>query len=150
MGKLTSILLISLGTVLTLLTGCSDSITVRVVDQASGRPIAGALVHRDRPASRFQKIVNPIGTTYHPLTTAESRWTDTKGLCVMTKLEQTDVLRIFVATNAPLTVTVGDRTLSLSPGTNAATSLVYSVWQEAGSEKILASQPSWDWQKDRR
>jgi len=84
------------------------------------------------------------------MTTAESRWTDTNGSCVITKLEQTDILRIFVATRAPLVVTVGDRTVSLSPGTNAFTTFVYSVWQEAGSPKFIVEQPSWDWQKERR
>src|SRR6218665_3530421 len=93
--------------------GCADDVTVRVVDQATSRPVIGALVHRDRPASRLEKITNPIGTTYHPLTTTESRWTDTNGSCVLRKPEKADVLRIFVATSEPLTVTVGDRTLSL-------------------------------------
>ena len=148
MPKYTSIFLISFG--VAFFAGCSDEVTVRVVDQATTRPVVGALVHRDRPSSGLEKITNPIGTTYHPMTTAESRWTDTTGSCVITGPKQTDVLRIFVATGAPLTVMIGDRTLSLSPGTNATSSLVYSVWQDAGSPKVLAEQPSWDWQKERR
>lgn len=145
-----TVILCSLVAAVLFLAGCSDGVSVRVTEQKTGHPVSGALVHRDRPASRFGKITNPVGTTYHPLTTADSRWTDTNGTCVLTKLEQTDVLRIYVATATPLSLTVGDRVLSLSPGTNTFTSWVYSVWQEAGSPKILVEQPSWDWQKEKR
>ena len=130
--------------------GCSHNIVVRVAEQKTGQPVVGALVHRDRPASRLEKITNPVGTTYHPLTTAEARWTDADGSCVLSQPKETDILRFFVPTRDPLTATVGDRTWELSPGTTSGESLVYSVWQKGGPTKVLVGRPTWDWRKARR
>jgi hypothetical protein len=135
----------------TALTGCSHkSIGIRLVDQSNGQPVVGALIQRDQPVSLFDKILDPVGTHYHPLTTAESLWTDANGSCEMNRFKQEDVLRVYVATHAPLTVTVDGRAISLLPGTNTASSLLYSVWQEEASFEVHVAQPKWDWQKPRQ
>ncbi len=152
MPKLNRIALILLTAIaLLFLGGCAETIAVRVVNQNTEKPVAGALVERVRPVSLLGKITNPVGAFYHPDRTAESRWTDSNGVCFLKKLRPEDVCRLHVMTIEPVTFTLGTRTFALSPGTNGlrGTSCVYSVKQLNGGWQTSAYLPSRDWEKER-
>lgn len=136
------------------LVGCADPMTVSVVDQATGQPVTGALIERERPMNALEALFNPIGAKYHPDIVVESRWTDACGNCVLDKPGEDGAFRLYVATDQTLTVTLGATTHSIAPGPEQAafTSWCYVFRPKADTGLFNASrpyQPHWDWQKHR-
>jgi hypothetical protein len=132
------------------LAGCSDPITVQVISTPTGKPATDVLVQHRRPANRWEKITNPVGTFYHPLTIAEVRWTDSEGRCTLKKIGPEDSYDLVTTSSVPLTVSVGTNSISLDPGTNTnLTAWHYFARQEDGQWKITVKEPWWNWTKDK-
>ena len=129
-------------------TGCAGTVSVRLVNQTTEQPIVGARVERVRVVTEFGKIVNPIGSPYR---TVEMHWTNAKGACELQKLGPHDSYRLLVSTFQPITLTLGESMLTLSPKEQGGggTSCVYSVRQVVGIWQTTAWQPSSDWQQER-
>lgn len=123
-----------------LMLGCSSVITLRVTDPATGDPIEGLRVERYRPASRVEKVFNPVGTTYHPLTLAQSTVTDTNGVAVFSRATPTDVYRLYATATTALDIAVSKVHVKVShhPDKSTTSSWVYSVWMENGAIRHLA------------
>ena len=122
-----------------ILTGCrDDNMVVRLTDQKTGSPIAGVLVERYQPSSLFERIINPVGTTYQPLSLSEKHWTDSDGICTIQEVSSQDVYRLYDSTVRSISVNIGTNMLLLPPPTNATwSSWVYSFWSEGNSIKTL-------------
>ena len=74
------------------LSGCrSHDVVVRIVEKTSGNPVKEVLVERYQPASWLGKIINPVGTTYHPLTMAEMHLTNIDGTCKIKEIKNEEV-----------------------------------------------------------
>ncbi|MCC5847293.1 MAG: hypothetical protein JJU29_04290 [Verrucomicrobia bacterium] len=128
-----------------LLTGCATPIPVQVTHTATGDPVADVLVRRQGSANRWEKITNPVGTFYHPTTTAEAVWTDSEGRGIFNKIGRNDSYSIVTASSDPLTVILGTHTLSLDPGTNTD----FAAWQYDAREidgqwQINVTEPGWN------
>ena len=126
--------------VLSLLLGCSSVIQVRVTDATSGNPVEGLRIERYCPASRIEKIFNPVATTYHPLTLAESTITDTNGIASFSRSTSEDVYRVYASVTGGLDIAVSKQCVQVSPNTSKSptSNWVYSVWMENGAIKHLA------------
>ena len=113
---------------------CSKTVSVRVKDGRSGLPLQGVRVERYAPVSRLSKLVNPVGSFYHPCKLAESGITDSGGEVVFQACTLKDVYRIRSVTQQTLTVAVQDHQLQIAPSTNQVreSHWVYSVWYEEG------------------
>ena len=125
-----------------MLTGCSnDNVTIRLNDLETGKPIPGILIEKYEPSSLIQRIFNPVGSTYHPLSLSETYHTDTNGTCIIHKVTPEDVYRLYDSTLRSITVNIGTNDLFLPHPTNTAwTSWVYSFWWENDSVKMLLEQ----------
>jgi len=134
----------------TLLAGCSTPVTVKVTYALTGKPAAEVLVQRRRPANRWEKITNPVGTFYHPLTITEVRWTDSEGLCNLRKTGPEDSYDLVTTSSVPLSVVVGTNSISLDPGTNTnLKAWHYFARQVDGKWNIAVAEPWWNWTKDK-
>jgi hypothetical protein len=133
-----------------LLAGCSDPVAVQVTYTATGVPASDVLVQRRRPANRWDKTTNPVGTFYHPLTITEVRWTDSEGRCTLKRMGPEDSYDLVTTSSIPLTVVVGTNSISLDPGTNTnLKAWHYFARQEDGRWKITVAEPWWNWTKDK-
>jgi len=130
-----------------LLVGCNDPNTLRVTKTKTNEPAANILVERRHPVSNWKKIINPVGTSYHPLSVVESHWTDENGSCGLKNFEEKDVYDFYSESCIPLTVSFDHYKIHLTPSMNADfTSCIYSVWQENGNWKFIVSKSTGDWQ----
>ena len=125
-----------------LLTGCSnDNVAIRLTDLETGKPISRILIEKYEPSSLFQRIFNPVGSGYHPLSLSETYHTDTNGTCIIQKVTPRDVYRLYDSTFRSITVNIGTNDLYLPHPTNTAwTSWVYSFWWENDSVEMLLEQ----------
>ena len=87
--------------------GCTPKATLHLTDGASVA-IIGARVERYRPAFLVEKIVNPIGTFYHPNTLAEKEITDCDGRVVIGLPTEGGYYMIYAGANQKITVQLGD------------------------------------------
>ena len=128
--------------IVALLTGCSnDNVTIRLNDLETGKPIPGILIEKYEPSSLFQRIFNPVGSSYHPLSLSEAYQTDTNGTCIIQKITPRDVYRLYDSTPRSINVNIGTYELHLPSPTNTAwASWVYSIWREGASVEILLEQ----------
>lgn len=140
--------MVLLGTVL--LAGCSDPVTVQVTYTATGEPADDVLVQRRRPANRWEKTTNPVGTFYHPLTITEARWTDSEGRCTLKRIGPDDSYDLVTTSRVPLTVVFGTNSISLDPGTNTNFSACHYYARRRGEQwEITVAEPWWNWTKDK-
>lgn len=125
-----------------LLTGCSnDNVAIRLTDPETGKPIPGILIEIYEPSSLFQRIFNPVGSTYHPLYLSEAYQTDTNGTCIIQKVTPRDVYRLYDSTLRAINVNIGTNDLHLPhPSNTAWTSWVYSFWWNNDSVEMLLEQ----------
>ena len=125
-----------------LLAGCNnDNVAIRVTDQGTGYPIPGICIEKYEPSSLFQRIFNPVGSSYHPLSLSETYQTDTNGTCIIQKVTPSDVYRLYDSTMRSITVNIGTNDLHLPHPTNTDwSSWVYSFWREGDSVEILLEQ----------
>ena len=125
-----------------ILAGCNnDNVAIRLTDRETGNPIPGMRIEKYEPCSLLQRIFNPVGSTYHPLSLSETYHTDTNGTCIIHKATPEDVYRLYDSTLRSITVNIGTNDLFLSCPTNTAwTSWVYSFWWENDSVKMLLEQ----------
>jgi hypothetical protein len=105
-----------------------------VKDKKSGMPREGIRVERYQRVSGVEKIVNPIGSTYHPYSLAESILTNTNGQATFRKSGSRDSFQIYPGDARPILVSAWGKELALSPETNqpVASHWGYSVWLEQG------------------
>jgi hypothetical protein len=87
---------------LAFLAGCSDPVTVHVNYTPTGKPATDVLVQRLRPANRWEKITNPVGTFYHPLTITEVQWTDSEGRCTLKRIGPEDSYDLVTTSSVPI------------------------------------------------
>ena len=122
-----------------LLTGCNnDNVAIRLIDLETGEPISGLLIEKYEPSSLFQRIFNPIGSSYHPLSLSGAYQTDTNGTCIIQKITPRDVYRLYDSTLRAINVNVGTNDVQLPRPTNTAwTSWVYSFWWENDSAEMI-------------
>ena len=125
-----------------LLTGCSnDNVAIRLTDLDTGNPIPGIVIEKYEPSSLLQRIFNPVGSSYHPLSLSEAYHTDTNGTCIIQEVTPRDVYRLYDSTPRSINVSIGMDELHLPPPTNTAwTSWVYSFWWDNDSVEMLLEQ----------
>ena len=135
-----------------MMAGCSasvTSVTIGVKDKESGKPLEGIRVERHCPVSTVEKILNPVGASYHPLRLADSRLTGKNGDVTFSESGPEDKYRIFSGSTKPLVIATLGREISVKidrhfqshpPETNqpAVTNWGYSVWLENGVLKYSA------------
>ncbi|OQB90343.1 MAG: hypothetical protein BWX84_01959 [Verrucomicrobia bacterium ADurb.Bin118] len=135
MHRLSVLLLIAV------MSGCSSSsVTIDVKDKESGKPLEGIRIKRYQPVSLIEKIVNPVGTTYHPFNLAETIVTDANGQATFRELTARDKFQIYSKDARTLLVTAWEKEVSLSPETNQppAQKWGYSVRLESGKVEYSA------------
>jgi hypothetical protein len=108
-------LLLSAGGLLVfLMTGCSSNMIMTVKIEESRASLEGIRVERRRPASRCEKVVNPVGTFYHPIRLVDSAVTDTGGQVVFHNLRARDRFRICSNADRSVLVTVWGKERAIS------------------------------------
>ena len=125
-----------------LLTGCSnDNVAIRLTDLDTGNPIPGIVIEKYEPSSLLQRIFNPVGSSYHPLSLSEAYHTDTNGTCIIQEVTPRNVYRVYDSTPRSISVNIGTDEIHLPPPTNTAwASWVYSIWREGASVEMLLEQ----------
>ena len=121
--------------------GCSSSsLTVGVKDKESGMPLERIRIERNCPASTTDKLLNPVGSSYHPLKLIESKITDKNGEGTFGKTTDKDVYRIYRDDPRPIVVTALGKQIELSPATNQVSNgkWGYAVWMEGTALKRSA------------
>lgn len=132
---------LSILSLIIVMTGCSSSsVTIGVKDKESGKPLEGIRVERWRPVSLTEKIVNPIGATYHTERLAETILTDTNGQASFRKTGPRDNFAVYSKDARTLLVTAWGKEVSLAPETNqpSAQKWGYSVRFESGKVEYSA------------
>jgi hypothetical protein len=133
-----------------LLAGCnSEPVTIQMRYAPTGQPVAGALVQRRSPVSRWEKITNPVGTAYHPLRLAETHRTDSEGRCTLTTTCAGDVYDLTVTSSVPMVVSIGTNniTIALEPPPSFSV-WHYWTWLEDGKWKLNVGDGSDIWKEN--
>jgi hypothetical protein len=114
--------------------GCSSSVTICLKDKESGLPIEGILVERYEPVSRFEKVVNPIDSTYHSFRLAATALTQTNGVVTFEKVGREDSFQIYPRNARPLSVAAWGKEIDVWPETNRPTVTNWgcTIWLENG------------------
>jgi hypothetical protein len=115
--------------------GCSTSVTIAIKYAETGAPVEGIWIEQQRPVSRAAKIVNPVGSFYHPISFIEAISTDTNGHARFREACSRDGFQIHPKEGQLLLVTAWGKEVRLPANTNQ----VYSVWLENGQLKQLLS-----------
>ena len=127
------------------LAGCSTPVRVQVSSATNRQPIPGALVERQRPANRWEKITNPVGTFYHPRLTVESRWTDTMGRCTLRKISTEDSYSVVTTATGSLLLALGAESIPLHPGPEQLAESHYHINRNNTRWSVTVAKPWWNW-----
>jgi len=128
-------------------------VTLSLTDGTSS-PIVGARIEREGPTGFVKRILNSVGTFYHPNTIAEVHITDEQGNATLGPLTDGEFYRIHAGANQmikvhwqdtiltlaadPKSVIAGEQDLESPHEEPIVTNWVYSLWlDENGSIQTL-------------
>ena len=98
-----------------LFAGCATPVAVTLHNATDGKPIADALVQRNRKPNWCERLINPVGAFYHEYWTVETVVTDEKGRATIKRIKAEDEYDVVVDQQIPVTATFGDNVITLQP-----------------------------------
>lgn len=142
-----------LGLMAWVVAGCVNSgkmITITVTDQATGQPVESLKAERYSPVSRWQKIVNPVGSTYHPRSLREESVTDASGQVVFEEAGEADMYRVYFDDARSYGVSMLGQTFRVPEGDakSEEPGRIFTVWYRDGKLKhrVSSKRRSFDYQ----
>ncbi len=128
-----------IGCAFLLVAGCQPPVQVTLHDATDGKPVAGALVERNRKPNLVERTINPIGAFYHPYWTAQSVVTDKEGRAFLKRIRPDDRYHVVTTDPVPVRAVFGDQAITLRPGKKSFDRYLYVIrpqhsWQYTVSE----------------
>ena len=98
-----------------MLASCVSPVSVELHNEADGKPVAGALLQRNRKPNWFARAVNPVGAFYHRYWTVESVVTDKDGQAEFKRIAEDDEYYVVIADRTTVRAQLGGHSVTLRP-----------------------------------
>ena len=113
-----------------ILVSCASPIPVKLHNEADGKPVAGALLQRNRKPNWFESIANPVGASYHQYWTVESVVTDKDGQAKFKRMAKDDEYYVVIADRITVRAQLGGHSITLWPGEHIFPEYLYHIRPE--------------------